>query len=73
MSNDSQMPLASSGLFAVPSFIGGAAQLFDVAGTLSAYNTSETPQKADRGAIVRDWLVVEADLIAAQEKLAAEC
>lgn len=55
-------------LYAVPSFLDGAARIFDFSGSMTDYNTSETPSEADCDALRRDWLAVNADLMAAIQK-----
>ena len=49
-------------LFARPSFLEGAARLFDFGNALSTYNYSRNPRLADDRAIREDWLVVAEDL-----------
>jgi hypothetical protein len=55
-------------LFATPSFIGGMARVLDLGSTLNVYNTSQTPQEADRNAFLSDWLAIGNDLMAALSK-----
>ena len=54
-------------LFARPSFIGGAARLFDFAGTLNTYNMSATGELADARAFQEDWKAIGNDMRAALE------
>ena len=54
-------------MFARPSFIGGAARLFDFAGTLNAYNMSATGELADIRAFQEDWKAIGDDMRAALE------
>lgn len=49
-------------LFARPSFIGGAARLFDFAGTLNIYNLSATGELADVRAFEEDWKAIGDDM-----------
>lgn len=49
-------------LFARPSFISGAARLFDFAGTLNAYNISATGELADVRAFQEDWKAIGDDM-----------
>ena len=55
----------STFLFANPSFTQGFASAIDIGGTLTVYNTSSTPEEADRRAIASDWAAVWDDLWAA--------
>ncbi|MCX8513821.1 MAG: hypothetical protein ORN26_02240 [Candidatus Pacebacteria bacterium] len=41
-------------LYARPSFLEGAASLFDIAGALNVYNRSETDEEADVKALAND-------------------
>ena len=49
-------------LFAVPTFISGAAAVFDPADSLSSYNESTTGMDADAIATFADWKAVSNDL-----------
>lgn len=49
-------------LFSRPSFVSGAGRIFDFNNSLNEYNTSETPEEADRKAIYLDWLSVGQDI-----------
>jgi hypothetical protein len=49
-------------LFAYPSFWEGFGRVLDAGGVLTEFNTSLTPQQADRHAIRSDWAAVGADL-----------
>lgn len=49
-------------LFARPSFVEGMARVLDLAGTLNEYNSSVTPEEADRVALAADWRAVGDDL-----------
>lgn len=49
-------------LFARPSFLGGAARLFDFAGTLNSYNISATGELADTRAFQEDWKSIGDDM-----------
>ncbi len=54
-------------LFARPSLLGGVASLLDFGGTLTEYNTANTPAQADTLALWSDWLAVGDDMWAAIE------
>ena len=54
-------------LFARPSFIGGAARLFDFAGMLNTYNISASGELADARAFQEDWKAIGDDMRAALE------
>lgn len=45
-------------LFAVPSFIGGAARTLDLLGQYDRYNVSRSSQQADTRAMYNDWHAV---------------
>lgn len=49
-------------LFAMPSFIRGAAHVLDIGGTLDVYNRSRDGAEADRRAIQADWAAVSQDM-----------
>lgn len=55
-------------LFASPGLIGGAARLFDFAGTLNTYNTSPSGELADLRAFQEDWQAIGDDMRDALEK-----
>ena len=55
-------------LFAQPSFVSGAARVFDLWGTFDDYNSSDTIREADAKAIAADWLIVGQDLSDAIEQ-----
>lgn len=59
-------------LFARPSFLEGMARLFDFGDTLSEYNSSLTPEQADRLAIASDWRAIGMDMWRAVDEFAAE-
>lgn len=59
-------------LFARPSFLEGIGRLFDIGGTLNEYNTSPTPQEADRIALTADWMSVGDALTSAMAATAPE-
>ena len=42
-------------LVAQPSFVSGAARLYDLFGTFDAYNSSKSPAEADVRAANNDW------------------
>lgn len=49
-------------LFAKPSFLDGAARIFDLGSTLNEYNGSPSAEQADDAALRGDWEVVGSDL-----------
>ena len=49
-------------LFARPSFVGGAARVLDLFGTLQEYNRSLTPDIADQRAMFNDFRAIGVDL-----------
>lgn len=55
-------------LFAKPSLIRDMGRIFDTSGSFLIYNESETPEDADRRAILSDWLMVRDDLQSALEE-----
>jgi hypothetical protein len=59
-------------LFADPSFMSGAARVFDLWAQFDDYNRSDTPAEADAKAIAADWLVVGQDISDAAETCVAE-
>ncbi len=52
----------SARLFALPSFIGGAASVLDLGATLQEYNQSRNEDEADFESIRSDWYAVGDDL-----------
>ena len=56
------MGARSDFLYATPSFLEGAARIFDLNSTLNSYNGSPTEQYADGYAIGMDWYVVGHDI-----------
>ena len=54
--------MSSDFLFAMPSFLRGAASVLDIGGTLTEYNVSRTPEEADAKALRADWQMVGQDL-----------
>ena len=52
----------STVLFAMPSFLSGAASVLDMGGTLTAYNDSPDPETADSLAIFSDWCAIGEDM-----------
>jgi hypothetical protein len=52
-------------LFAQPSFLSGAARVFDMGATLDDYNTSPTGEYADAVALLNDFRAIGSDLVAA--------
>ena len=59
-------------LYARPSFVEGAARVFDLGGTLNEYNTSPTGRDADAIAIRSDWVAIGQDIRDAIEMFEAE-
>ena len=45
-----------------PSYLEGAARLFDFGGSLDTYNVSRTPQEADARALRSDFAMIGKDL-----------
>jgi hypothetical protein len=45
-----------------PSYLEGAARLFDFGGSLDTYNVSRTPQEADARALRSDFAIIGNDL-----------
>ncbi|SIS83138.1 hypothetical protein SAMN05421789_10824 [Kaistella chaponensis] len=50
-------------------FIVGLGSIFNIYGDYFEYNTSDTPEEADRKALSSDWNIVGADLEEARRKL----
>lgn len=61
-----------NGLFAMPSFINGAARVLDLGSTLNEYNYSSSPDEADHLALNGDWTVVGNDLWKALDEFGQE-
>jgi len=57
--------MRSTFLFAMPSYMSGAARILDMGGTFDEYNSSRTPEEADAKALYADWSVIGQDLLAA--------
>ena len=55
-------------LFAVPSFLGGAARVLDLGCTLEEYNSALSGAQADYIALRADWMAVGRDLATAIER-----
>ena len=55
-------------LYARPSFLEGAARLFDFTGSLNRYNVARSPRAADEAAMWLDWLGVGHDIQAAMKQ-----
>lgn len=49
-------------LFPRASFLSGLARVLDIGGTYNAYNSSESPEQADRIALENDWQAVGDEL-----------
>lgn len=62
----------STTLFARPSFLGGAASIIDLGGTLVEYNRSDTPEEADAECILLDITAVHEAMIMALSDWRAE-
>jgi hypothetical protein len=58
-------------LFARPSFLEGVARVIDLGSTLQVYNTSDTPEQADRRALSEDFAAVGDDMREAIRKMQA--
>jgi hypothetical protein len=58
-------------LIADPSFVSGAARLFDWWGLYDTYNQSRTGQEADAKALFSDWRIVGQDLVDAMVEFEA--
>ncbi|MFD1548207.1 hypothetical protein [Levilactobacillus fuyuanensis] len=52
-------------LFAMPSFIRGAARVLDLGATTDEYNTSDNEREADTNALHSDWKAVGNDMFGA--------
>ncbi len=59
-------------LYATPTFIGGMARVLDIGSTLTEYNTSSTPEKADLEALSSDWVVTGNDIRSAMDNFNKE-
>jgi len=59
-------------LIVKPSFMNGAARVFDLGCGLPSYNQSETGEEADYRAILSDWLVIGKDIKAAINQFSNE-
>ncbi|WP_268914141.1 hypothetical protein [Lentilactobacillus sp. SPB1-3] len=55
-------------LFAMPSFINGAARVLDLGSTMNEYNYSDSTIEADQVALAGDWQAVGKDLWKALEE-----
>lgn len=64
--------IQSDFLYARPSFIEGVGRMLDVAGSLSMYNISRSPEAADGRAMYEDWKALGHDLRVALEELRSE-
>jgi hypothetical protein len=62
MSISEKRPWYSSLLFARPSWLSGAARLFDWGASLNEYNRSSTPDEADFVALASDWCAIGGDV-----------
>jgi hypothetical protein len=61
--------MGSDFLFAVPSWLSGAARSLDLAGQFDEYNDSQTTQAADAKALFCDWRVIGESLLEAVRTL----
>ncbi len=52
----------TSALFAVPSYMSGAARVLDLGGTFDVYNISPSEEEADVRALQSDWRAVGCDM-----------
>jgi hypothetical protein len=59
-------------LYAVPSFLGGAARVLDLGSTFTIYNETFSPSRADSYALKADWVAVGDDMKTALEQFAEE-
>ena len=64
--------MGSDFLFAMPTFLRGAASALDLGGTFVEYNISNTTTEADSRALRSDWQTVGADLRCAMKKVDAK-
>jgi hypothetical protein len=62
MNNYQPTQCDSDFLAARPSFLQGLSAAIDIGGTLTEYNTSQTPQEADARAIASDWAITGRDI-----------
>ena len=53
---------SSDFLFAVPGFLRGMAATLDMGATMSVFNSSTSPEKADSRAMLADWSAVGQDI-----------
>lgn len=60
---DMIIEITSDFLYARPSFIEGAARIFDFGNSLNEYNSSPSGEMADEIALRMDWAVVGIDLL----------
>ncbi|OQX29091.1 MAG: hypothetical protein B0D92_05570 [Spirochaeta sp. LUC14_002_19_P3] len=49
-------------LFSMPSFTNGIARTIDIFGNLTEYNSSDSPEEADRKAFFKDGLAICEDM-----------
>ena len=59
-------------LFARPSFVEGAARIFDFSNTLSMYNYSKNDDEADARALYSDWVAVGDDFVTVMNDMAGQ-
>lgn len=59
-------------LFAMPSWVSGAARSLDLAGQLDGYNESSTEDAADARALFCDWRIVGESLVEAMKAFRRE-
>lgn len=60
---------SSDFLFAVPGFLRGMAATLDMGATMSVFNSSTSPEKADSRAMLADWSAVGQDI----QQVVREC
>jgi len=59
-------------LFAMPSFLEGIGSVIDLGGKSHQYNESQTPEEADRKALLSDWNAITIDFKNAFQSLLKE-
>jgi hypothetical protein len=62
---EGKFTMQSDFLFAQPSYLSGAARIFDIGGALNEYNDLPTGEEADALALALDWAMVGEDIRAA--------
>lgn len=59
-------------LFAMPSWLSGAARVLDLAGQFDEYNESASVAEADKKALFADWRIVGESLVSAMNAFRLE-